>query len=410
MITFPKEFFWGAATSAYQVEGNNANSDWWEWEKKVGIKEVSGNACLHYQKYKEDFDLAKKLNHNCHRLSIEWSRIEPEENKFSSFEIEHYLEVVAYLKAINIEPIVTLHHFTNPIWLARLGGWENKDARECFNRYVERIVEALADKVKYWVTINEPLVYVYHSYSIGAWPPQQKSLAKSEFVRDNLLNAHISAYKIIHDIYRTKGLPRPLVSIAQHMQDFVPCKPGLRNNFAAYLRNKIFNLEPLEELIHSRTLDFIGMNYYSRGLVDVQAWGMKNFLLDSCKEEHSDLKKNYLGWDIYPQGLYNLLCKLKKYKLPVFILENGICTEDDSLRWEYIFDHLVSVNRAIEQGLKVCGYIYWSLLDNYEWDKGFSPRFGLVEVDFKSYSRTIRESAIKFSEVCRTNSLNNGTN
>jgi beta-glucosidase len=151
------------------------------------------------------------------------------------------------------------------------------------------------------------------------------------------------------------------------------------------------------------------MNYYSRGLVDVQGWGLKNLLLDSCKAEHSNLKKNYLGWDIYPQGLYNLLCKLKKYKLPVFILENGICAEDDSLRWEYISDHLVSVNRAIKQGLKVCGYIYWSLLDNYEWDKGFSPRFGLVEVDYKNYSRTIRASAIKFSEVCRTNSLNNGT-
>ncbi len=136
MLEFPKDFLWGAATSAYQVEGNNINSDWWEWEKRVGVKEPSGAACRHYDLYRQDFDLAKLLNHNAHRLSIEWSRIEPEEGKFSVEEINHYRDVIISLRERNIEPIVTLHHFTLPLWFAQKGGWLNKDAVRYFLHYI----------------------------------------------------------------------------------------------------------------------------------------------------------------------------------------------------------------------------------------------------------------------------------
>lgn len=405
MIQFPHNFLWGAATSAYQVEGDNINSDWWEWEKKAGLKETSGLACRHYEFYKCDFDLASLLNHNAHRLSIEWSRIEPDEGKFSEPEIEHYRNVILSLKQRNLEPIVTLHHFTNPLWFARKGGWQNNKACGYFLRYVEKTAEALCENVKYWVTINEPMVYVYHAYILGFWPPQEKSFLQAKQAKENLILSHIESYKLIHKIYRKENLNSPLISIAQNMQEFVPCAATLRNRFAVYLRDKYFNLEFIERLMRAKTLDFIGINYYTRGLVETQGWSFRNLALDVCNKNHSRLNKNSLGWDIYPEGLYRLLLKLKKYGLPIFILENGICTQDDNLRWDFIREHLKNIHLAMRGGVKLLGYIYWSLIDNYEWDKGFEPRFGLIEVDYNTYKRTVRESARKYSLVCKTGKL-----
>jgi beta-glucosidase len=404
-IKFPKDFLWGAATSAYQVEGGNSNSDWWEWEKRSGLKEVSGDTCRHYALFKEDFALAQSLSHNAHRLSIEWSRIQPRAFEFSQPEINHYREVIANLKSLGIEPIVTLHHFTNPLWLAKLGGWESPKAIDYFLDYVWAITGALSDKVNYWVTINEPNVYVYHSYILGEWPPEQRSFALAKTVRNNLITAHVKAYKLIHNIYKKRGLASPLISIAQNMQAFVPCQPGFRNVLAAYLRNKLYNFQIIERLHSQKTLDFIGINYYSRTLVEPQGWSGRHLFFDDCKNNHHPVCKNSLGWDIYPQGLYAILMKLKKYRLPVFILENGICTSDDALRWDFIRQHLQMVYRAMASGVKILGYIYWSLLDNYEWDKGFAHRFGLIEVDYKTCARKVRASARLFAEVCKSGKL-----
>lgn len=405
MLKFPDNFLWGAATSAHQVEGNNTASDWWEWEIRRGLKDLSGQACRSYDLYKEDFDLAKELHHNCHRLSVEWSRIEPKENHFSQEAINHYIDVINALRERGLEPIVTLHHFTNPLWLAQSGGWLNKDTLNYFSRYVKKVIEALSGNVRFWVTINEPLVYAYHAYILGQWPPQEKSIIHARTVEKNLLSAHIEAYKIIHDSYKSKGLPRPMVSIAKNTQAFVPCVNNLRNKIAVHIRDRYYNLSFIEELIRNRSLDFIGINYYSRNLVHVNGWGPGNFIFDGCRANHSTLKKNSMGWDIYPEGIYALLMKFKKYKLPLFILENGICTDDDDLRWEFIYEHLKNVQMAMQEGAPVLGFVYWSLLDNYEWDKGFAPRFGLIHVDYQTYKRTIRESARKFSGVCLSNTL-----
>jgi len=400
MYEFPRNFFFGAATSAYQVEGNNSLSDWWDYELAGKLKYHSGSACRHYDLYEADFDLAKELNHNCHRFSIEWSRIEPEEGKFSLEGLNHYKKVILALRSRQLEPIVTLHHFTNPIWFSKLGGWGSKKAPDYFLRYVSKVVDALSEEVRFWVTINEPMVYLYHSYLLGIWPPKEKSLIKANKAKNNLFAAHVNAYRLIAGIYKKKNLNKPLVSIAQNMQAFLPCVPNLKNKFAAYLRNKFFNLEFIERSRQAGSLDFIGVNYYSRSLVELRGWGIKNFVMDVCESEHSNLKKNSLGWDIYPEGFYTALISLKKYKLPVFILENGICTEDDSLRWPFIREHLDKLIEAMKSGLEVLGYVYWSLIDNYEWDKGFSPRFGLIEVDYNTYKRTVKDSARKFSRVC----------
>jgi len=426
VIQFPRDFFWGAATSAYQTEGDNINSDWWEWEKRIGLKETSGRACRHYEFYKQDFDLAESLNHNCHRLSIEWSRIQPRQDQFSSSELQHYKEVILSLRQRQLEPVVTLHHFTNPGWFAQLGGWQNKKAAFYFLGYVDKVVRELADYVRYWVTINEPLVYVYQAYILGLWPPQEKSFSKARIVTQNLASAHIQAYRLIHRIYKEKMRLSPLVSIAKNLQAFLPCQAaslvlplssGLlkldlksflirkRNSIATYLRKRCFDFAFIERLIHAQALDFIGVNYYSRSLVETRGWRLSNLLLDVCNKNHSQLKKNSLGWDIYPQGLYNLLLELKRYNLPIFILENGICTDDDNLRWNFIAEHLENIHLAMAQGLKVLGYLYWSLIDNFEWDKGFAPRFGLVEIDYHTYKRSVRESAMRFASVCKTGQI-----
>ncbi len=406
MIQFPHTFFWGAATSAHQVEGNNKFNDWWEWEQKGGGSGASGQACRSYDLYPQDFYLAQELHHNAHRISIEWSRIEPAEGEFSQGAIEHYKLVVASLKERGLEPIVTLHHFTNPLWFAKKGGWLNKRAPEYFARFSERIVECLADKVRFWVTINEPMVYVYHSYILGAWPPELKSISKAGQVTDNLVAGHVAAYRKIHEVYINRQLPAPMVSIAKNVQAFAACRPTLLNKFGVYIRNKYYNLDFLERIRRRKAIDYIGINYYSRSLVDISGFSYDELFLGGCKHNHSTLPKNTLGWDIYPQGLYDILMMYKKYNLPQLILENGICTSDDNQRWDFIREHLVSLSQAMRDGADVLGYIYWSLIDNFEWDKGFAPRFGLIEVDYNTYKRTVRESARKLAQVCLTGILN----
>ncbi len=404
MIQFPKDFYWGAATSSYQVEGNNTNADWWSWEKEAG-KEKSGPACRHYEFYENDFDIVKSLNHNAHRLSIEWSRVEPREGEFSQEAIQHYINVIMTLRVRGIEPMVTLHHFTNPIWFSESDGWLNPLCVKRFLRYCDVVTKALARHVHFWYTINEPSVYFSHAYLWGIWPPQAKSFFKMKAVHDNLNDAHVEAYRLIHKIYQEINIARPMVSIAHHMQAIVGCDQGLRNHWAVAMREYLYNLEIPNYLVKHKTLDFIGVNYYSRHLVDVHSWWIGNLLMEICKDNHHPLKKNFLGWDIYPEGLTQVLLSLKKYNLPVIISENGICTTDDNERWEYIQAHLKSVHLAMEQGVNVTGYLYWSLMDNFEWAHGYSPRFGLIDVDYNTQQRTIRESAKKFANVCQTGIL-----
>ncbi len=405
MKKFPQNFLWGAATSAHQVEGQNIHNDWWLAEQSRALKEASGSACRHYELYAQDFTIAKELNHNCHRFSIEWSRIEPQEGKFDASEIEHYRKVIFELKSKGIEPIVTLHHFTNPIWFSQKGGWTKSSLQKYFLRFVDRIVCEFADQVKFWITINEPLIYSSHAYLLGVWPPKECSLFKTAKVTFNMASAHIKAYRIIHKIYREKSLEKPMVSIAANLQAFEICQPTLKNKLALYLRHKLYNLYLIEKLLRKKTLDFIGINYYGRNLADVRSWKIRSLLLDTCGYNHHPLRKNSLGWDIYPRGLYKLLMALKRYHLPILITENGICTEDDNLRWDYIREHLEELHQAIDQEVEVLGYIYWSLIDNFEWDKGFSPRFGLVHVDYQNQKRTIRESARKLAQVAQSNEI-----
>ena len=399
MLKFPKDFLWGAATSAYQVEGDNSNADWWVWEPGAG-REPSGKACNHYELYEQDFDLAKGLNHNAHRLSVEWARIEPKEGRFDEKEIRHYVAVIAALKKRGIEPIVTLHHFTNPIWFAESGGWEDSRAASRFMRYVQVVIHALAPHVRWWITINEPTILFSHAYMFGVWPPQGRSFRRAWKVHDNMADAHIRAYRKIHHYYKSAQLETPKVGISQHITAVTPCTSGFRDRLSCRLRDYWYNFELLDWFRRSKTMDFIGVNYYSRHLVHVSSWAPDKVMGETCSHGHHPLPKNALGWDIYPEGLTKILVKLKRYNMPVMITENGICTDDDKERWKFVEAHVRAVHAAIEQGAPVVGYLYWSLLDNFEWDKGYKPRFGMIHVDYKNFQRIIKESARKFAKIC----------
>ena len=395
-IKFPKNFLWGAGTSSHQVEGGNVN-DWSKWEKgnaeglakksetywqpwqKEKFPEmlqsrnyISGRACDHYHRFKEDFDIAKELNHNAHRFSIEWSRIEPKEGFIDEKEIEHYRQVLIALKERNIEPFVTLYHWTLPNWLAEKGGWLNPKTPYYFDRYVKIISENLFDYVNFWITLNEPSLYASNSYLKGNWPPEKKSIFKYFRVVNSLVKAHKLAYRALH-----------LIDLE--------CKVGIAKNniyfenipFINYFWNKYF----LNKIKNEQ--DFIGLNHYFHQTL----FGNKN-------ESVSDM-----GWGIYPEGIYRVLKELKKYNKPIYITENGLADKDDQKREKFIKDYLIWIYKAIEEGVDVRGYLHWSLLDNFEWDKGFWPRFGLVEVDFKTFERKIRPSAYKYAKICKNNKL-----
>lgn len=403
MFTFPEGFLWGAATSSHQVEGDNFFNDWWKWEQSGGGLDRSSAACRHFSLYKEDFALARSLGHNAHRFSIEWSRVEPEEGHFSQSALDHYSSVLDALAANDLEPVVTLYHFTSPAWFSRKGGWLKRANTACFCRYIEKMTGVLSGKARYLVTVNEPLVYAYHSYLTGVWPPQQRSFIKAARVSRNLLSAHELAYRIIHDRCGVYKNTAPSVSVAHHMQYFMPWRPGIWNQLGVFLRDMMFNRMFLDAAFHAGTLDYIGLNYYTRQLVSVEIPGLRSLLSGTRSDNAWD--KSSLGWDIYPHGLSEILLSLRKYALPVLILENGIATVDDRERAGFIKSHLEAAAGAIKAGVDLKGYFYWSLLDNFEWDKGFAPRFGLVEVDYATQERRARESASWFSRVCRTGEL-----
>lgn len=414
--TFPDDFFWGTAVSSHQVEGNNTNNDWWEFEiqGKVKNKETSGNACDHWNKYGEDFEIIKEMKNNAFRLSIEWSRIEPSLGIFDGSSIEHYKKMLLSLREKEIEPFVTLHHFTNPIWIARMGGWLNKKTIDYFSKYVEKIIKEYKDLVRYWITINEPNAYAFVSYIMGMFPPQEKSLSKMITVLNNMVKAHAKAYEIIHEV-----IPNAMVSIAHNFIIFDPINPSSSfdkkiQNFLDRLYNLIF-LETIltgkfsapfkkEDIPYARnTIDYLGINYYTRLYVgfDIKSFPFFVKLYVPEKVEKSDF-----GWEIYPEGFYRVVKRFwEMVRKPIIITENGISDAKDEKRPKYLLSHLIELHRAIQEGVKVLGYLHWSLMDNFEWAEGFSQRFGLIEVDFKTQERRWRNSGKIYKIISENNGI-----
>lgn len=414
VLKFPKNFLWGSATAAHQVEGGLKN-DWSEWEKNAANKlarnaferlkyisryisttpnwnkvkreatlptnYISARASDHYNRFKEDLDLAHELNHNAYRFSIEWSRIQPAPRVFDDKEIRHYRQVVVYCKKLRIEPVITLFHFTLPLWVSKKGGWENPETPKLFASFAEKIAKEFKD-VNYWTVLNEPMAYVANSYGGGLRPPEVTNIFRGYKVARLLIEGHKRAY-----LKLKKHNRKAKIGVAKHLIYFQIANRNPVNKLLAGICNRVFNLYFLDKI--SNHLDFIGVNYYFRNLINM---GINK---SDYKGKVSDL-----GWELYPEGIYHICLQLtKRYGKPLLITEHGLADSADKHRSWYITETLKYLQKAMRNGANVIGYLHWSLMDNFEWDFGFWPRFGLLEVNYKTQSRRIRPSARTLSKI-----------
>jgi beta-glucosidase len=380
-LEFPKGFLWGSATASYQVEGGIENNDWAEAARK-GKVPLCGEACDHYNLYEKDLDIAKSLSQNCHKISIEWSRIEPEEGKFDAKEVEHYRNVLNAMERRGFMRFVGIWHFTLPDWFVKKGGFLHPDAPATFARYASFITHELGDKISFLITINEPMVYASNGFFRGNWPPFEKNLITFFRITNALIHAHRAAFKAIKSEFPT--LP---VGIAKNNIYFHTNGGNPFHLFAAFIMKWFWNHRFLKKIAAFQ--DFIGINYYFH-----REWGSQK-----------TYEKTDFNWDIYPEGLFHILSEVKQYNKPVYVIENGLADEKDKDRANFIENHIRSVHKAIKNGVDMRGYLYWSLLDNYEWAEGFNKRFGLVEIDYANQSRNIRPSAYIFKEICELNAV-----
>lgn len=408
-LALPEGFLLGAATAAHQVEGDNKHCDWWDFEQRGLLPFQSNNSCDHYNLYERDFDIAQALGHNCHRLSVEWARIECADGQWNDSAVSHYADVFKALRDRGLEPIVTLNHFTLPAWALKAGGWTSIQTVKKFARFAERFVSQVGREVRYWLTINEPTVYVQQAYINGEWPPlESNSWRHALKALKNLSKAHVLAYQRIKAIS-----PASVVGFAHSALDIQPCDPDKQSDRLSaavrdFILNKLFfrmiGVSQRRSENSRHNLDFIGINYYTRCCVKAGTIGPSLLVGRACKLNHhvESGVRSSIGWEVYPRGLVAVLDRFSAYGIPMFITENGIATEDDTLRCRFLLEHLQVVAAALAQGKNILGYVHWSLIDNFEWHHGYEPRFGLMEVDFESFERRARPSAELFSQICQS--------
>lgn len=416
---FPHDFLWGGSTAAHQVEGNTHNQ-WTVWElenakhlaktakerlswmpKWEEIKEqaqdpdnyISGNGINHYELFRLDFDIAKKLNLNSHRFGIEWSRVEPEEGVWDIEEFQHYRDYIEELLKRDIEPILNIWHWTMPTWFTDKGGFEKRKNIVYFEQFVKKLCQELPiKKLRYIITLNEPNVYSSFGYLTGEWVPNKKNLFTCLKVYYNLVLAHRRSYKILKRANRKLqiGVAAQLANIqAKRPQNIMDM---LATRWMRYLWNWWF----LNRI--KKQQDFVGFNYYftdyyqfSR-LKEIRHKGL-------IYRVNPEVPKNDLGWYMEPEGLHPLLVRVwAHYKKPIMVTENGLADQDDEQRQWWLEETIVAMERALSEGVNVIGYQHWSLLDNFEWAYGWWPKFGLVEVDRKTMKRKVRPSAKYLAE------------
>ena len=397
MRDFPEGFLFGSSTAAHQVEGGNVNNDWWAWEHAphTSCVEPSGDAIDQWHRYAEDFALLAELGQNAHRLSLEWSRIEPAPGEYSRAALEHYRRVLGTLEQHGLTPFVTLHHFTLPRWLAERGGWLAGDAVERFARYAERVGAALGDAIPFAGTINEPQIVALMGYREGWFPPGMRSPGHFRRVTRRLIAAHDAAVAAVKS-----GRGDPQAGLCLQLPAFEPARPGDPACEAA-CRELVEDMEDV--YLEALTGDWVGVQYYTRQRVEPGR-------ADGFAPAPDGAPLTQMGWELHPEGLYRAIASAARAGLPVYVTENGIATADDAQRIEYIRAHLEQVARAIGDGIDVRGFHYWSSFDNFEWAEGYRPTFGLIGIDRDDgLRRIVRPSARAYGAVARTRSLNDLT-
>jgi len=419
MLHFPQGFLWGSATSSHQVEGGNSANDWWAWEHepdRILHGHQSGEACQWWAgRWEEDLDRAVDGHQNAHRLSIEWSRIEPHPALWDEEAIDAYRTILQGMRSRGLTPMVTLHHFTNPLWLAEQGGWANPKVIGWFERFTRKVVGALQDLVELWITINEPNVYIYSAYVEGVFPPGERDLRLAWKVARNMVRAHAAACGAIHELSAAAR-----VGVAHHFRDFSPLRPGnpLDHGLAAF-RHSTFNelfpralregrlrfLHWREQVPEARgTQDFFGLNYYTRERVGLDPWRPGDILRPGDYPEQADVSPTgFIANE--PEGFWEALRWAHRQDLPIYITENGVEDPSDQIRSRYLVCHLRELWKAANYNWRIWGYFHWSLVDNFEWERGWTQRFGLWGLERETQRRVKRPAADLYAEICQANGL-----
>ena len=426
ILRFPDGFLWGTASSSHQCEGGNSNNQWYRWEQagRILTGETSGDAANWWHDAERDFALAEQMENNALRLSIEWSRVEPSEGQWNSAAIDRYRQMLTDLHKRHMKPLVTLHHFTDPLWFADRGGFTKIENIRYFTRYVSYVVEQLQDLCDFWITINEPNIYAVLGYLLASYPPGEQDLVRAMHVLRNLMQAHVEAF---YAIYRIQ--PRAEAGYCLHYRLFDPASQlSPLDRAAADLQNIFFNwatlrgaetgkfpfpfnllLAPIARAAGAR--DFHGINYYTRDMVrfdptrPAEMFG-RRFALPGAVRNDPGMDNNF--GEIYPAGLYRVLKSVYRRtrgNKPLYVTENGFSDTLDDRRPRAILEHLAMMHHAISEGIPVRGYLHWTLADNFEWTEGWGVRFGLVELDPQTQERTPRISASMFGEICRANAI-----
>jgi beta-glucosidase len=416
---FPRGFLWGTATASHQVEGNNTNNNWWAWEQEPGRiiqGHKSGLACDWWGgRWREDLDRAAEGGQNAHRLSIEWSRIQPAPDRWDEDALDRYREIMRGLHERGMIPMVTLHHFSDPLWLTEMGGWENDLVVEHFEKYTRKVVEGLKEYASLWVPINEPNVYATSGYILGDFPGGKQDIRAALRVLENMLRSHAAAYRAIHTLQ-----PAARVGVAINYRGFQPAKSWFPpDSLAAWLQSRTFNdLFPRalrdgvlglpvgrKRIPEAKgTQDFIGINYYTKDRVSFNLLKYQELFGRRFYPPNADLSDTgFIANE--PTGMFEALKWGLQFNVPIFVTENGVEDADDHLRPRYLAQHLHQVWRGVNFNWPVRGYFQWTLVDNFEWERGWTQRFGLWELDLETHSRRKRRSADLYAEICRENGL-----
>jgi beta-glucosidase len=432
MRVFPPGFLFGTATSATQVEGHCTTTDWYEFAR---VGRVKGGARLDvaadfWNRWPDDVALQRGLGMNAARLSLEWGRIEPRPGAVDRAALEHYRAILGAHVDAGIRPMVTLHHFALPTWMADRGGLLAPELPERLARFARVAFDALGDLVPHWITINEPNVLVAHAHLLGVWPPAHTSPMEAVVAHHRLLEAHVRMYRALHDADRRGDVS---VGVAHHLRPAEPRDPQrVADRAASRVFNAVFNEAFARalargELVSRRadpwlvrlgafdpreargTQDFLGVNYYSRDRLGFDPRLAREMFI--ARDIPPGAEKNDLGWEIYPDGLLTVLEAWSRRTggLPVYVTENGVADARDALRPRFLVRHLERVAEALARGIDVRGYYHWSLLDNFEWAEGYAPRFGLVAVDYATGKRTPRPSAEVYARIARARAIDDAT-
>ncbi|PIE97622.1 MAG: glycosyl hydrolase [Treponema sp.] len=404
MLKLKEGFKLGVATASTQIEGGRVGSNWNDFSDRGMISDGSNaaRANMHYEKFQEDTKLLQSLGIEVYRFSVEWARLEPRENEFDNTAFKHYRKELLLLKEAGITPLMTLYHFSHPMWFEKKGAFTKKDNIPIFLRFVEKCITELGDLCDDYITINEPNVYAVQSYFFGLWPPEKKSLTATLKVMSIFVACHCLAYNAIHKIKLSQGAKKTRVSFAHHMQAFHPKKQTsffdklgvkfFKHFFQDALMHACFNGEfkfPIKnycKLEKKQYADFIAINYYSRQAVNGFSYSA-----------FENTIRNDLDWEIYPEGIIE--CAKECYAcrpMPIIISENGTCDNQDSFRSKYIFEHLKKIS---DSELPFEAYCHWCFIDNFEWKEGESARFGIVHCNYETQERKIKKSGEFYREL-----------